>query len=264
MTTFRGRVGRVALVIGVTAASFIGLATTSNASPEIRTIGPGPSSNTDGVKCVQAALKISIDGKFGPQTYTALKNFQRQHPPLVVDGAVGRATGDLLLPSAPDGCLAHVPSTYSTQDWVSTPSPGRPTSRAELRAKADELMSMDYLTFIKNKQSAQDPAYNFNWSSDGCSGPKQVRPIYRALFNKPCQQHDFGYRNYGGHPGGMQLQPTESARAWIDGRFIDEMDRLCDRNFSGVLQTYNDIFCKGQASTMYAFVRNGGRGAFSS
>jgi peptidoglycan hydrolase-like protein with peptidoglycan-binding domain len=241
------------------------LAATSNAAPDIRTIGPGPSSNVEGVKCIQAAFKIEPDGQFGQQTYTAVKNFQQQHPPLTVDGAVGRATGDLLLHSAPDGCVAHVPSTYSTQDWVSTPTPGQPTSRAELRTKADELMNMDYLTFIQNKQSAQDPAFNFNWHSDGCSGPglaKYVRPIYRALFDRPCQQHDFGYRNYGRHTGGLQLQPDENARAWIDGRFVDEMNRLCDRNFSGVVQTYNDIFCKGQASSMYTAIRNGARSSF--
>jgi peptidoglycan hydrolase-like protein with peptidoglycan-binding domain len=255
----------MALITGVAAASFLGLAATSNAAPDIRTIGPGPSSNIEGVKCIQAALKIKPDGQYGAQTYTAVKNFQQQHSPLLVDGAVGRATGDLLLPSAPDGCVAHVPSTYSTQDWVSTPTPGQPTPRAELRAKADALMNMDYLTFVRTKQSPQDPAYNFNFKTDGCSArglAEYVRPVYRTLFDKPCQQHDFGYRNYGSHAGGLQLQPDENARAWIDGRFVEEMNRLCDRNFSGVVQTYNQIFCKGEASTVYAAVRNRARSSF--
>jgi hypothetical protein len=131
-----------------------------------------------------------------------------------------------------------------------------------LRSKADALMTTDYLSFIKTKQSSADPT--FNWNSDGCSGPKAAKPIYRTLFNKPCQQHDFGYRNYGRHTGGLQLQPDENARAWIDRRFVDEMNRLCDRNFSKVQQTYNQIFCKGEASNMYAAVRNGGRSAFYS
>ena len=47
-----------------------------------------------------------------------------------------------------------------------------------------------------------EPApYNaFEWTDDGCSGADQIGPlfnVYRNLFSKPYQVHDFGYRNLG-------------------------------------------------------------------
>lgn len=252
---------RLALLTATSAALSLTVAGgAADAYPGIRTIGPGPSSNTAGVHCVQEALHvIPDDGNYGQQTYTAVKQFQLSHG-LRMDGAVGEATGDLLLPSAPDGCIDHVPSTYSTPQWVSTPKPGRKLSSAELKAKADKIMEMDYLTFMKTKENDADPS--FNWTSDGCSGPGAVRPIYKSLFMRPCNQHDFGYRNYGRHAGGLQLGPDEATRAWIDGRFYNEMTRLCYRNFGALRQTYNLISCNGEASHVYAAVRNGGRSHF--
>jgi peptidoglycan hydrolase-like protein with peptidoglycan-binding domain len=253
---------RLALLTATSAAlSFTVAGGVADANPGIRTIGPGPSSNTAGVHCIQDALHvIPDDGKYGQQTYTAVKQFQLSHG-LRMDGAVGEATGDLLLPSAPDGCIDHVPSTYSTPQWVSTPRPGRKLSSAELKAKADKIMEMDYLTFMKTKES--DPDRSFDWNSNGCNDFAPFTPVYKDLFMRPCNQHDFGYRNYGGHaPGGLHLGPDEATRAWIDGRLYEEITRLCYRNFGALSQTYNLIACNGEASHVYAAVRNGGRSHF--
>jgi Prokaryotic phospholipase A2 len=97
----------------------------------------------------------------------------------------------------------------------------------------------------------------FNWSDDGCSGPFLIRPVYRSLFNRPCQQHDFGYRNYG---GGLRLGRNENARAWIDGRFLSEMRRLCTSKW-GVLNPHRHT-CLAQAGAVWTGVRHGGRTAF--
>lgn len=131
--------------------------------------------------------------------------------------------------------------------------------------EAVHIMNLDYKSFITYKNQV-DKVLQFNWSTDGCSSrwyTAAVHPVYRNLFNRPCQQHDFGYRNFGTHDQGLALSPTEDTRAWIDARFATEMDRLCDTNFSAWWQTYNKIFCKGEASSMYAAVRNGGRGFYA-
>jgi hypothetical protein len=124
-----------------------------------------------------------------------------------------------------------------------------------LRAQADEIMKKDYNSFVEYKRAVH-PA-PFNWSDDGCSGPFLIRPVYRSLFNRPCQQHDFGYRNYG---GGLRLGRNENARAWIDGRFLSEMRRLCTSKW-GVLNPHRHT-CLAQAGAVWTGVRHGGRTAF--
>jgi len=130
-----------------------------------------------------------------------------------------------------------------------------PAAGSSLRGAADSIMDRDYMSFWKYKAKVLHPD-PFNWETDGCSGPEKIKRVYANLFNKPCQQHDFGYRNYGLEPGGPQLSPDEDTRAWIDARFSDEMIRLCNKNFGAVWQTYNNILCKGEATHVYAAVRN--------
>ncbi len=54
------------------------------------------------VEKVQTALKINVDGKFGPQTKTAVEKFQKANG-LQVDGVVGPQTRAKLFPPAPGG-----------------------------------------------------------------------------------------------------------------------------------------------------------------
>jgi hypothetical protein len=53
------------------------------------------SRQTDAVKLIQAALKITIDGKFGPQTQRAVQAFQTKQG-LTADGIVGASTWSAL------------------------------------------------------------------------------------------------------------------------------------------------------------------------
>lgn len=108
----------------VGALAFTGLAGIAGADLAVGTIGPGASSNTAGVICVQQALGIPTDGKFGQRTYQAVSAFQQANN-LSPDGAVGRMTGEKLLPSAPAGCQRHIPSTSSSQPAAEVPDSQR-------------------------------------------------------------------------------------------------------------------------------------------
>ncbi|MEQ3552329.1 phospholipase A2 [Pseudonocardia nematodicida] len=138
---------------------------------------------------------------------------------------------------------------------VTVAAPAQAAQSDPLRDEARRIMSMDYQTFVDHKANVAYPTA-FNWTDDGCSGPQEVRWIYRDLFEKACEQHDFGYRNYGLETGGLHLGPNEDTRAWIDRRFSEEMRRTCARSFSKPWQTYNRIFCDGQAAHVFAAVRN--------
>ena len=59
------------LLIAPAMIAGLALATTAVASadPGVGVIGPRPSSNADGVRCIQQALGVPVDGKYGDQTY---------------------------------------------------------------------------------------------------------------------------------------------------------------------------------------------------
>lgn len=113
-------------------------------------------------------------------------------------------------------------------------------------------MSMNYGAFIalKNDTAARPTA--FDWSSDGCSGVPILRELYSNLFNRPCQMHDFGYRNYGNW---LRLGRNEETRSWIDDRFESEMVRLCNNSFTRWWQKANKVACVLQAGAVWTFVR---------
>lgn len=128
-----------------------------------------------------------------------------------------------------------------------------------LRAQADEIMKKDYNAFVALKNSAARPR-EFNWSDDGCSGPPIIKEIsYRSLFDKPCQMHDFGYRNFG---NGLFLGRNEDTRDWIDNVFLTQMKLLCNQKFSGRLRLTKRVDCRNGANFMVRVLRTWGRSAF--
>jgi Prokaryotic phospholipase A2 len=125
---------------------------------------------------------------------------------------------------------------------------GTASADPPLKEQAIDIMSHSYGGFINAKNS---PSRNnqFDWASDGCSGPHTnpvdlLQPFY-VMHNAPCQLHDFGYRNFG---NGLRLERTEERRAWIDGRFYAEMQRNCDEHWWYV-------GCGTAADAFYAAVR---------
>lgn len=129
---------------------------------------------------------------------------------------------------------------------------------ADNRSQADSIMQLSYRDFANLKNRGDRPG-QFNWTDDGCSGPWGIKVVYRDLFNGPCQQHDFGYRNYG---KGLQLGRNEDTRDWIDGRFAREMKRVCDTSFDRWWQKANKALCYSEAGHVWNAVRHGGRSAF--
>jgi hypothetical protein len=152
------------------------------------------------------------------------------------------------------------------------------SDRDEQTRYAVETMNLSYSAFLSRKADftragcrkdnyenngfpypgcGKPSPYNaFNWSDDGCSGKEQIgfaSNAYRNLFNKPCQLHDFGYRNFG---KGLTLGRSEATRAWIDGRLRDEMYRLCDTNYA--TNRIQRGACKSEAGAVWAAVRNAG------
>jgi hypothetical protein len=97
------------------------------------------------------------------------------------------------------------------------------------------------------------PYNSFDWTDDGCSPSWVPDELYRSRFDGPCQQHDFGYRNFG---NGLALGRDETTRAWIDRRFFVEMSRRCRSSGLAI------AICHHQAGAVWAAVRHLGRSAF--
>ncbi|MEV6695312.1 phospholipase A2 [Micromonospora sp. NPDC051196] len=94
------------------------------------------------------------------------------------------------------------------------------------------------------------PYHQFDWDTDSCSGP--VPESLRNLFHPACQQHDFGYRNFG---KGLTLGRDEGTRRWIDDRMQAEMKDICNYRFSDWLQYANLQVCFKEAEAMWLAVR---------
>ena len=110
-------------------------------------------------------------------------------------------------------------------------------------AQARRLVAMPYDAFLVVKQTA--PATPFDWSSAGCS---RTPPEWAAIFDGPCQQHDFGYRNFG---NGLRLDRTEARRAWVDGRLLAGLRQVCAERYRSVRLA----LCRAKARLMWAAVR---------
>jgi hypothetical protein len=132
--------------------------------------------------------------------------------------------------------------------------------RCEQIRYARETQRMTYTDFLARKQDyvingcetpnnpgCTKPApYNaFDWTTDGCSWTPDT---WKTIFDGPCQQHDFGYRNFG---KGLALGRSEAVRYYIDGRFLKEMRRVCSTWAIGPQR----LVCVKTAKAMYSAVR---------
>lgn len=154
------------------------------------------------------------------------------------------------------------------------------SKRSEQTRYATETMNLTYTKFLDRKANFEtngcradkpkpggckkpSPYNSFDWTDDGCSGPWGISNTYRGLFNKPCQMHDFGYRNFGrADKGRLYLGRDEDTREWIDRRFGSEMKRLCGEKFSGRWRVANRVKCRTDAQVMVDFLRHAGRNSF--
>lgn len=141
-----------------------------------------------------------------------------------------------------------------------------------LKRRADRLMNMTSANFIKHKRVAMrnrnragaraDSTWPLDWTDDGCSIPGEGKVPeaghWSRVFDRPCQQHDFGYRNYG--QANLRLNRREDTRLRIDNKLNRETKRVCRSRYKGrgVNQTLRRHECYGVANTIYHAVRLGG------
>jgi hypothetical protein len=134
--------------------------------------------------------------------------------------------------------------------------------RREQIRYAKETMSLGNGQFMKRKANFAAagcqpgahcikpvPYNSFDWDSDSCSWTPSS---WKKLFDPACQQHDFGYRNFG---NGLTLGRDENTRKWIDDRFVTEMKAICNYRFSDWTQYANLQACFKEADVMYRAVR---------
>lgn len=154
-------------------------------------------------------------------------------------------------PKPPSGChtslsyRANVPAQCEQWRYVMETMSYRPD---KYMARASDFRGQG--CFAQGGSCRKPAPYNvFDWTTDGCSWtPAPARDV----FNAACQQHDFGYRNFGKGP---TVGRTEDARAWVDWRFRTELNRLCkkpevNRPLGG------KFLCGKVATTMFGVVRN--------
>jgi hypothetical protein len=183
---------RVVVVAAATVLASAGLIGAAIADPGIDNIGPGPSNNTAGVKCIQQALNraisagqltgladvstLEVDGKYGDAVYRDVKRFQ-QAKGVSVDGAVGPATGDKLLSYAPEGqdCLKNIPTTVSSADSVATPNPGQNLDAGAVQPTGpDATYNCSFSCSLYLSRSATKAAYEKSHIVEGGIGAQAV------------------------------------------------------------------------------------------
>ena len=190
------------LLIAPAMIAGLALATTAVASadPGVGVIGPRPSSNGDGVRCIQQALGVPVDGKYGDQTYGGVKQFQKAHPPLQVDGAVGPETGDALLrdPATSarmtSGCSSHLPSTSSGQPGPVAPvGPQQPANHGKSSIRICHGAICD--TYSSHAETVKADA----WIQSNDAGTKATcsasKVLGKAVKSVVCAAEKFGLAN---------------------------------------------------------------------
>ncbi|HET6506025.1 MAG TPA: phospholipase A2 [Baekduia sp.] len=145
------------------------------------------------------------------------------------------------IPGVPScGAAAPAPAPAPAPD----PKPTGPT-RAQLAAAVKAVEYERVYGHNWARYQAKYPNNGIIWDHNGCSVPKALLELhggwtplakslsyYSRLFEKSCNRHDFGYRNYGSATNGLKLDPTEARRHSIDVQLHHNMDYQCDKTFS--------------------------------
>ncbi|MBB1255005.1 phospholipase A2 [Streptomyces alkaliterrae] len=132
---------------------------------------------------------------------------------------------------------------------LTAPTAAAAPSKAELRKQADRYMNMTYNDYHNARKTGP-----FNFKNNGCSVPGNSYAPFKVTFTRACNQHDFGYRNYGGN--GLKLSKTRSTKNWLDRRFKQEMYRACKNS------NWHKKSCETAADAYYLAVNTGGDKAF--
>jgi peptidoglycan hydrolase-like protein with peptidoglycan-binding domain len=110
----------------LTEASKVTTTTTTVATPTVLELSVNKKSKGNQVKTIQQKLKVKDDGSFGPNTETAVKEFQTKYstkttPPLRTDGVVDQPTYDLIMKLKGGDSrkiYSGTKTNYSPGDWI--------------------------------------------------------------------------------------------------------------------------------------------------
>lgn len=93
--------------------------------------------------------------------------------------------------------------------WPALSCSRRPRGRHTCRPCAGRPDHEAQLPRLRQGRGGELRGVQVNWPDDGRSCPAAAKPMYAELFNRPCQQHDAGDRNFGTKSRGPALQPDE-------------------------------------------------------
>lgn len=247
-------------VVLAAAVSALVLAPATADAAKVRGPGPWQASNT-------YLVRADLDGRAAPRLNPVARvdhvkagQWIRVQCQVVGQRAYGSKvwikTGGLYVPdhyvkTYTDGFLPGVPTCGATEPQPA-PQPKGPSQATLAAAISTVTYERVYGSHYRLKKAAFPRATypsgpGILWKNNGCSVPKKLvdlelgggripkgKPVafYAGIFEKSCDRHDFGYRNYGTNSGGRALDPTEARRASIDSRFLSNMDHQCRTVFS--------------------------------
>ena len=200
----------------------------TNAATDTTTGAPvaPPVTSADAVVRLQAALRLPVDGEFGPATEAAVRRLQARHG-LTVDGVVGPTTwsaigvsdGPTLTP--PPSALAGAGSSTSTPGAGGAGAGGESSSAgggegvvARVIAAADEIATRPYV-YGGGHGSFESAGYD-------CSGSVSYALHGGGLLSSP--EDSTGLESYGEPGPGKYITiyaNAEHAYMTIDGRRFD-------------------------------------------
>ncbi|MFM9368582.1 phospholipase [Streptomyces sp. Da 82-17] len=118
-----------------------------------------------------------------------------------------------------------------------------PADKAAVLASWTQTSATSYNTWAAAEANRSAwSAYAFNWSTDYCSSSPD-NP-FGFPFQKSCQRHDFGYRNY------KAMGTFDANKARLDSAFYEDLKRVCTRYTGAKLSS-----CNGLAWTYYQAVK---------
>jgi peptidoglycan hydrolase-like protein with peptidoglycan-binding domain len=183
---------------------------------------PAPATGATAVEWLQRALKLPVDGEFGPETEAAVRRLQARHG-LTVDGVVGPSTWAVIgVPAAetltPPPSALVAPSTGGAQSGDAG-APGAGGGEAEsivarVIAAADEIATRPY---VWGGGHGSFESYGYD-----CSGSVSYALHGGGLLSSP--EDSTGLESYGEPGPGRYITIYANAEhAWmtIDGKRFD-------------------------------------------
>jgi peptidoglycan hydrolase-like protein with peptidoglycan-binding domain len=212
--------------VATAATSNAGLTPTSGGTNEA-TGQPAPTETAEGataVEWLQKALKLPVDGEFGPETEAAVRRLQARHG-LTVDGVVGPSTWALIgvqnaatLTPPPSALVApSTPAAGSSTDAVGDPGAGGGEAEAivaRVIAAANEIATRPY---VWGGGHGSFESYGYD-----CSGSVSYALHGGGLLSSP--EDSTGLESYGEPGPGRYITiyaNAEHAFMVIDGKRFD-------------------------------------------